>query len=61
MVADPESNEECKEEEDDIHNAEREARFEHGAVLVQVERVWVVRSSSHITKWTQVQVDTIGS
>jgi len=59
VVSDPERKEECDEEEEDIHDRQREACLEHGTSFIDIDSEWVVESSANIAKGTKVQVDVV--
>ena len=46
---------ESEEEEEAVHDAEREARLEHGTVLTEVD-VWVGHASGEIAERSQANV-----
>jgi hypothetical protein len=50
---------ECDKEENDVHDPQRKACFQHRARLVHMERERIIDAASHISKWPQIQVDTI--
>jgi len=52
VVADPDGDEKCDEEEYDVHDSQREARLEHGAALVDVKRQRIIEIRTNFSEWT---------
>jgi hypothetical protein len=58
VVPNPDRDEECDKEKDDVHDAQREARLEHSTGLVDMERQRIIETRTDFSERTKTKVET---